>query len=63
MSSIDVADDVDRVGAETADHAVGDAEARSRDEELVVALEPVDLDHFDGRVADVEAGTEDRLRR
>ena len=57
----DVAGDVDRVGAEAADDAVGDAELRREDEELVVALEAVDLDHLDVVVADVEAGAEDPL--
>ncbi|TIX24576.1 MAG: hypothetical protein E5V35_17775, partial [Mesorhizobium sp.] len=31
------------------------------DEEFVVAFKPVDLDHFDRGVADVEAGAEDTL--
>ena len=57
----DVAGDVDRVGAEAADDAVGDAERGRLDEELVVALETVDLDHLDVRIADVEAGAEDAL--
>ena len=42
-----VAGDIDRVGAEPADDTVGHAERGREDEELVVALEPVDLDHLD----------------
>ena len=61
MSSRHVAGDVDRVGAEAADHAVGDAELRRLDEELVVALQAVDLDDLDVVVADVQAGAEDAL--
>ena len=57
----DVAGDVDRVGAEAADDAVGDAEGGRQDEELVVAFEPVDLDDLDLGVAHVEAGAEDAL--
>ena len=57
----DVAGDVDRVRAEPADDAVGDAELGGQDEELVVALEPVHLDDLDVVVADVEAGAEDAL--
>ena len=57
----DVAGDVDRVGAQAADDAVGDAEGRGLDEELVVALEAVDLDDLDRGVADVEPGAEDAL--
>ena len=56
----DVAGDVDRVAAEPADDAVGDAEQRRLHEELVIALEAVDLDGLDRRVADVDAGAVDR---
>ena len=55
----DVAGDVDGVAAEAADDAVGDAEGRRLDEERVVALEAVDLDDLDVRVADVDARAED----
>ena len=57
----DVAADVDRVGAEAADHAVGDAECRRQHEELVVTFETVDLDDLDLFVTHVETGTEDAL--
>ena len=43
----DVAGDVDRVAAQAADDAVGDTERGRLDEELVVALEAVDLDDLD----------------
>ena len=59
----DVAGDVDRVRAEAADDAVGRAVARRDDEELVVALEAVDLDDLDVLVAHVQAGAEDALDR
>ena len=57
----DVAGDVDGVGAKATDHAVGDTERGRLDEELVVALETVDLDDLDRRVAHVEAGAVDAL--
>ena len=59
MSSTTSPRDVDGVAAQPTDHPVGDAERRGLDEELVVALEAVDLDDLDVRVADVEAGAED----
>ncbi len=58
-----VAGDVDRVRPEPADHAVGDAERRRQDEELVVALQAVDLDDLDRRVAHVQPCAVDRLGR
>ena len=59
----DVAGDVDRVGAEAADHPVRDAERGRLDEELVVTLEAVHLDDLDRREADVEARAIDALGR
>ena len=56
-----VAGDVDAVGPEASDHAVGHAKGGGLDEELIVALEAVDLDHLDGGVAHVQAGAEDAL--
>jgi hypothetical protein len=53
-----VAGHVDRVRAEATDDAVGGAEGRRQDEELVVALHAIDLDDFDNG-ADVQAGAED----
>ncbi|OWK21143.1 hypothetical protein AJ88_20805 [Mesorhizobium amorphae CCBAU 01583] len=57
----DVAGDIDRVGAQTADNAIGHAESRRLNEEFVVAFKSVNLDHFDRGVANIEAGTEDAL--
>ena len=37
------------------------AERRAEDEELVVALQAIDLDHLDVVVADVDAGAEDAV--
>ena len=56
-----VAGDVDAVRTQAANHAVGHAEGGGLDEELVIAFEAIDLDHFDRGVAHVQAGAEDAL--
>ncbi len=57
----DVPDHVDRVGAQSTNHSIGDAEGGRDDEELVVALEAVDLHHLYRAVTDVEPSAEDAL--
>src|SRR5262249_35021004 len=57
----DVTGHVDDVATLAADDPGGDAERRADHEELVVALQAVDLDHLDVVVADVDPAAEDAL--